>query len=84
VNMGHLLGPWLKSFSKQRNLVLIGLAALCWDLWISRNILVFHKSQNKSILQWCLGERSGPGAGLSFLRRMGESFWRKVVGCWRQ
>jgi hypothetical protein len=29
VNMGHLLGPWLKSFSKQRNLVLIGLAALC-------------------------------------------------------
>jgi hypothetical protein len=31
--------------------VLIGLAALCWDLWISRNDLVFQKSQYMSILQ---------------------------------
>jgi hypothetical protein len=38
----HLFGPWLRSFSsKQRNLVLIGLAAVCWTLWISRNDLVF-------------------------------------------
>jgi hypothetical protein len=52
VDVGHLHGPWLRSFSnKQRNLVLIGLAALCWALWISRNDLVFHKSQYKSILQ---------------------------------
>jgi hypothetical protein len=44
--------PWLRSFSsKQRNLVLIGLVALCWTLWISRNDLVFQKSQYKSILQ---------------------------------
>jgi hypothetical protein len=51
VNVGHLLGPWLRSFSnKQRNLVLIGLAALCWVLWISRNDLMFHKSQYKFIL----------------------------------
>jgi hypothetical protein len=47
----HLFGPWLISFSsKQRNLVLIGLAAICWSLWISRNDLVFQKSQYKSIL----------------------------------
>jgi hypothetical protein len=52
VDVGHLLGPWLRSFSnKQRNLVLIGLAALCWPMWISRNDLVFHKSQYKSISQ---------------------------------
>jgi hypothetical protein len=31
--------------------VLIGLAAICWALWISRNDLVFQKSQYKSILQ---------------------------------
>jgi hypothetical protein len=31
--------------------VLIGMAALCWALWISRNDLVFQKSQYKSILQ---------------------------------
>jgi hypothetical protein len=48
----HLFGPWLRSFSsKQRNLVLIGLAAMCRALWISRNDLIFQKSQFKSILQ---------------------------------
>jgi hypothetical protein len=31
--------------------VLIGLAAISWALWISRNDLVFQKSQYKSILQ---------------------------------
>jgi hypothetical protein len=52
VDVEHLLGPWLRSFSnKQKNHVLIGLAALCWALWISMNDLVFHKSQYKSILQ---------------------------------
>jgi hypothetical protein len=48
----HLFGPWLRNFSKeQRNLVLIGMAALCWAVWISRNDLVFNKSQHISILQ---------------------------------
>jgi hypothetical protein len=52
VDVGYLFGPWLRSFSKrQRNLVLVGIAALCWVVWISRNDLVFHKSQYKSILQ---------------------------------
>jgi hypothetical protein len=52
MDVRHLLGPWLRSFSKkQRNLVLIGLAARCWALWISRNDLVFRKSQYKFILQ---------------------------------
>jgi hypothetical protein len=70
-----MFGPWLRSFSnKQRNLVLIRLVGLCWALWISRNDLVFHKSQYKSILQVMFRGRSGSGVGLSFLRRMGESF----------
>jgi hypothetical protein len=48
----HLFGPWLRSFSKkQRNLVVIGVAALCWAIWISRNDLVFNKSQYVSTLQ---------------------------------
>jgi hypothetical protein len=48
----HLFGPWLRSFSKkQRSLVVIGVAALCWAIWISRNELVFNKSQYVSILQ---------------------------------
>jgi hypothetical protein len=52
VSIGHLFGLWLRSFSnKQRNLVLVGLAALCWALWISRNDMVFQKSQKKPFLQ---------------------------------
>jgi hypothetical protein len=52
MDLEHLFGPWLTSFSnKQRNLVLIGMVAFCWALWISRNDLVFQKSQFKSILQ---------------------------------
>jgi hypothetical protein len=48
----HLFGSWLRSFlKKQRNLVVIGVAALCWAIWISRNDLVFNKSQFVSILQ---------------------------------
>jgi hypothetical protein len=48
----HLFCPWLRSFSsKQRNLVLIGLAAICWVVWISRNDLFFQKSQYMFILQ---------------------------------
>jgi hypothetical protein len=48
----HLFGPWLRSFSnKQRNLVLIGVVAFCWAIWISRNDIVFHKSHFISILQ---------------------------------
>jgi hypothetical protein len=31
--------------------VLIGVVVICWALWISRNDLVFQKSQYKSILQ---------------------------------
>jgi hypothetical protein len=45
INVQHLFGPWLRSFSKeQRNLVLIGMTALCWAIWISRNDLVFNIS----------------------------------------
>jgi alpha-amylase/alpha-mannosidase (GH57 family) len=52
MDVGYLFGPWLRSFSKkQRNLVLVGIVALCWAVWISRNDLVFHKSQYKYILQ---------------------------------
>jgi hypothetical protein len=30
---------------------MIGMTALCWAIWISRNDLVFNKSHYKSILQ---------------------------------
>jgi hypothetical protein len=48
----NLLGPWLASFPhKQRTLVLVGIAAFCWALWLCRNDVVFQKSKSKSFLQ---------------------------------
>jgi hypothetical protein len=50
-SVNNLYGPWLRSFSiKQRNLVLIRVAAFCWALWISTNKLVFQRSKPKFIL----------------------------------
>jgi hypothetical protein len=82
VDVGYLLGPWLRCFSdKKRNLVLIGLAVLCWALQISRNDLMFHKSQYKSIFQVMFrGTFSIKSWSISFLRRMRGLFSRKVVG----
>jgi hypothetical protein len=31
--------------------VLVGVAAFCWALWLSRNDVVFHKSKSITILQ---------------------------------
>jgi hypothetical protein len=51
-NISHLFGPWVRSFSsKQRNKVLIGVAAFCWAVWLSRNEIVFQRSKSKSSLQ---------------------------------
>jgi hypothetical protein len=51
-NTFHLFGPWLRRFSKkQRNQVLIGVTVFCWALWLSRNEVVFQRSNFKSILQ---------------------------------
>jgi hypothetical protein len=51
-NCINLFGTWLRSFSnKQRNQVLIGVAAFCWALWLCRNEVVFQRSNFKTILQ---------------------------------
>jgi hypothetical protein len=48
----NLFSPWLRSFSnKQRNQVLIGVAAFCLALWLCRNEIVFQRSKCMSILQ---------------------------------
>jgi hypothetical protein len=48
----NLFGPWLASFPhKQRTLVLVGIAAFYWALWLCRNDVVFQKSKSKSFLQ---------------------------------
>jgi hypothetical protein len=48
-SIDNLFGPWLESFvHKQRKLVLLGPAAFCWALWLSRNEVVFQRSRPSS------------------------------------
>jgi hypothetical protein len=62
---------------------LVGVAAFCWVIWISRNDTVFHKSHYISILQVMFRGLTRSGVGPSYQRKRGGSFWRKVADWWR-
>jgi RsiW-degrading membrane proteinase PrsW (M82 family) len=47
-----MFGSWLSNQnSKIRALIWVGIAALCWALWETRNDIIFHKIKYNSILQ---------------------------------
>jgi hypothetical protein len=47
-----MFGCWLKSFhSSVEKMMLIGVAAVCWSLWLTRNDVVFQRTTSKSFLQ---------------------------------
>jgi hypothetical protein len=51
-SMTDMFGSWLKSFHfRFKNKMLIGMAAMCWALWLSRNEVVFQGTTPKSFLQ---------------------------------
>jgi hypothetical protein len=51
-SISDLFGAWIKSFSaKQRKHVLLGIGAMCWAIWLSRNNSVFQRSKPHSCLQ---------------------------------
>jgi hypothetical protein len=48
----HMFGSWLSNQSKKiRNLIWVGVAAVCWAIWRCRNDIIFHKVKYHSILQ---------------------------------
>jgi hypothetical protein len=48
-SVDNLSGPWLRSFvHKQMKLVMLGAAAFCWALWLSKNEVVFRLSKPSS------------------------------------
>jgi hypothetical protein len=50
-SINDIFGAWIKSFSvKQRKHVLLGVAAVCWAIWLSRNDSVFQRSKPCSCL----------------------------------
>lgn len=51
-SMANLFGSWLKIFPpKLKNQSLIGAAAICWALWLSRNDVVCQRLKANSFLQ---------------------------------
>jgi hypothetical protein len=52
MSVAHLFNGWAARLGVQfKKLALVGAAALCWALWISRNDLVFDNSPMKTYMQ---------------------------------
>ena len=52
ISISHMLGNWLSLYNKnERNLILVGCAALCWAIWRSRNDIIFDNVRYNSFLQ---------------------------------
>jgi len=48
----HLFGSWLSNQNtKIRDLIWVGVAALCWAIWNTRNDIIFNRIKYNSILQ---------------------------------
>jgi len=51
-DISHMFGSWLRSFPPSlRNQIIVGVAALCWAIWLSRNDVVFSKTTTNSFSQ---------------------------------
>ena len=47
-----MFGNWLRGVgTKLKRQLLVGAYALCWAIWLSRNDVVFDKSQTKTYMQ---------------------------------
>jgi hypothetical protein len=52
MSVEDVFGSWIRDFPfKQRNRVLLGVAAVCWAIWLSRNDMVFQRTRPNSCLQ---------------------------------
>ena len=50
-NIGHMFSRWLRGINEDvKLLLLLGGAATCWSIWLSRNDIVF-KRKNVSLVQ---------------------------------
>jgi len=71
-----MLGNWLSNFSdKERRVMLVGAAALCWAIWRCRNNIIFNKTKYSPFIQAIFkGGPTGCAYGCAFGdRRLGNS-----------
>ena len=51
-SVSHLLGSWLRGrVLKDKKMILLGAAAMCWAIWLCRNDAVFCRKFPNSYLQ---------------------------------
>jgi hypothetical protein len=50
-SINHMFGNWLNNQHKDlKQLIWVGVAAICWAIWKCRNDIVFKKTKFNSIL----------------------------------
>ena len=51
-SISHMFSTWLTNqHKKTRNLIWVGVAAICWAIWRCRNDIIFNKIKVNSIVQ---------------------------------
>jgi hypothetical protein len=51
INMHHVLGGWVQGMNdKDRKILLVGVGAMLWSIWLSRNDIVFNKTSISSYM----------------------------------
>jgi hypothetical protein len=52
INITNIFGNWLNGVNKKdRDHIRIGISAICWSIWTSRNDFVFNKQKGTNFLQ---------------------------------
>jgi hypothetical protein len=53
-SINHMYGDWLHGLNtRAKSLIMVGVAMLCWALWLSRNDIVFEKSYVGVAMLFC-------------------------------
>jgi hypothetical protein len=88
-SINHIFLGWIKGFlCKQRKSVLLGVAAVCWAIWLGRNNVVFQRSKRDdgwSILSeedrssLSIGSRMLETAALEIFNNYGCNALRRIV-----
>jgi hypothetical protein len=65
MSINHRYGDWLHGLnSRAKSRLMVGVAALCWAIWLSINDIVFEKCSPKTYMQvLCRGDTLVPVLG---------------------
>jgi hypothetical protein len=79
-SINHMFGNWINNQHKDfKQLIWVGVAAVCWAIGKCRNDIVFKRTKFNSILQVFSGEligyASGPSCSVRSRPRTSSSLW---------